>query len=247
MKIIAFTRVHYGADYLAYVIRATQDFAEQHMVIYSPQVSLGFTATELACPDSRSDLYRLAHNAAGKRLVWLEDAPLRVETVREMFPSADVILELDADEIPHRSLLDDILRRMERGELKAQMYRLPFLHHWRSFKHVCKDGNWPVRLYLPKNYGGDIEFWPDGYANGAIHHFGYARQLNDMRYKLDVSAHRSEFRPRWWEDTFLAYPDRLTDLHPVCVDGFWNAEFIDRRALPAVLRNHPFFNLEVIE
>jgi hypothetical protein len=164
-----------------------------------------------------------------------------------MFPSADLILELDADEIPHRSLLDDIRRRMEGGELTASMYRLPFVHHWRSFRHICRDGNWPVRLYLPKNHGGEIEFWPEGDTHGAIHHFGYARQIADMRYKLDISAHRSEFRPGWWEDTFLAYPQRLNDLHPVCVDGFWNAEPIERESLPAVLRGHPFYHLEVIE
>lgn len=246
MKIIAFTRVHYGLDYLSWVIRSTMGFANQHMVLYSPEVTFGYNQTMLSCPDSRHDLFRAARSA-GPRLAWLDQSIPRTEDILAMHPGADAVLELDADEVIHPSLVEDIRRRLESGELTAQTYRLPFVHHWRSFGYVCRDGNWPVRLYLPKNHNGQTDFWPDGAAHGAIHHFGYARSLVDMLYKMDVSVHRPEFRTGWWEDIFLKFPERLTDLHPVCLDGFWNAESMPRAELPPVLYDHPYLNREVIE
>lgn len=246
MKIAAFTRVLYGADYLEYVVRSTQGFADQHIVLYTPTVSRGFNHTDLPCPDSRQDLYKQAHKA-GPRLMWVEGEAPEVSSVLALRPEVDIVLELDADELIHPSLCEDIRRRFEAGELTAREYRLPFLHYWRSFHYACRDGNWPVRLYLPKNHNDRTDFWPDGDIHGAIHHFGYARQLIDMRYKMDVSVHRPEFRPGWWQDIFLKFPERLTDLHPVCTDGFWNAEPIDRAQLPPTLFNHPWLNREVIE
>lgn len=247
MKIVAFTRVHYGVDYLPYVIRSTADFADQHIVLYTEETSRGYQHTSLPCPDSRHDLYRAARNAAGGRLMWADEMPATMEGVFAMRPDADIFLELDADEIPDPSLLNHIRERAEAGELQSRMYRLPFVHYWRSFAYACRDTNYPVRLFVPRNYNEDIEFWPDSESHGVIHHFGYARSLEDMRYKVEVSAHRPEFRREWWSEIFLKFPERLTDLHPVCVDGFWNAEPIDKRTLPLVLMSHPYLNREVIE
>lgn len=247
MKIVAFTRVLYGADYLEYVIRSTQGFADQHIVLYTPTVSRGFNRTELACPDSRQELYRAAHNGAGARLMWVDGEAPDVRTAFALRPDADIMLELDADEVIHPDLCDNIRHRFSNGELTAHQYRLPMVHHWRTFHLVCRNPGWPGRLYLPKNLNDQVDYWPESDAHGNLHHFGYARQLADMRYKLDVSVHKPEFRPGWWEDIFLKFPERLTDLHPVCVDGFWNATEFDIKALPPVMFSHPWLNREVIE
>lgn len=246
MKIIAFTRVHYGLDYLEWVMRSTLGFAMQHIILYSPEVSLGFNRSERPCPDNRQELFKAARRA-GPRLSWIDGVRPNVESILFIHPDADAVLELDADEVIHPSLVEDIRRRLEGGELAAREYRLPFVHHWRNFGYVCRDTNWPIRLYLPKNHDGNTDYWPEGDIHGAIHHFGYARSIVDMRYKLDCSVHKPEFRPGWWDDIFLKFPERLNDLHPVCVDGFWNAEPISRSTLPPVLFDHPYFNLEVIE
>jgi hypothetical protein len=156
-----------------------------------------------------------------------------------------MVLELDADEIIEPSLCRDIIERYARGELTAYSYRLPFVHFWRSFNYVCRDGNHPTRLYLPRQRGGQEGIY---YPSGAGHvlHFGYARTITDMRYKISLSAHQDEFRARWWDDVFMAFPDRLTDLHPVSVD-FWNAEPYDRAGLPDCLRGHAYYGMEKIE
>lgn len=246
MKIAAFTPCHYGVDYLEYVLRSTQGFADQHMVLYTEHISRGYTRTDMHCPDSRHDLYRVAQKA-GRRLMWVDDCQPDINSALALRPDVDILLLLDADEVIHQDLVDDIRRRYANGELTANQYRLPFVHHWRSFRYVCRNPGWPVRLFLPKNMNGQIDYWPEGDAQGNIHHFGYARSLTDMRYKMAVSIHHPEFRHDWWNDIFLRFPERLTDLHPVCRDGFWNAESFNLASLPQALGDHPWLNFEVIE
>lgn len=244
MQIIAYTRLHYGADYLGAVIRATAGFAERHVVMYTPVPTFGRQA-DIPCPDHRDQLHDIAHAAGNGRTHWIEGLPVNGQTALGLYPDADVLLELDADEVIQPRLLHDILQRLAQGDLANPAYRLPFVHHWRSFDHVCRDSGWPVRLYLPKRPGKEIAYWPGGQEAGVIHHFGYARRERDTLYKIGVSMHKEEFRPGWWERVFLAYPERLTDLHPVSID-FWNAEPFDRADIPAVLRDHPYYGLEKI-
>lgn len=247
-QIIAFTRLHYGADYLGAVLASTAGFAEKHVILYTPTPSEGFTSSGLACPDSRDELYRIALDTLGERFVWMDQVPLNRATIQAAYPDADIILELDADEVPNAELLRNIRARYTAGELTQRHYGLPFIHYWRSFEYACRDIHCIGRLFLPKLDGETMVQYPDGEANGAVHHFGYARKLDDMRYKVATSAHAYEWRPGWWEDIFLKFPERLTDLHPVCLDGFWNAkETRGGVPLPTVLKDHPYRKLKVIE
>lgn len=244
MQIIAYTRLHYGADYLGAVIRSTEGFAARHVVMYTPVPTFG-RSTDLPCPDNHDQLRDIAQAAGRHRLHWVEGLPVNGRTALELYPDADALLELDADEVIQPQLAQDIIRQLAAEGLDRPAYRLPFVHHWRSFDHVCRDSGWPVRLYLPKLPGKEIAFWPGGQEAGVIHHFGYARREADTLYKIGVSMHKEEFRPGWWENVFMAYPKRLTDLHPVSID-FWNAEPFCRADIPAVLQDHPYYELEKI-
>jgi len=63
-KIIAATRCHYGKDYLAEVVRSTEGFASEHVVMYTPTPTFG-RDTDIACPDSRDELREAAFYGGG--------------------------------------------------------------------------------------------------------------------------------------------------------------------------------------
>lgn len=246
MKIVAFTCLHYGLDYLEYVIRSTQNFAEQHIIMYTPRPSPGYHNTSLQCPDSRQDLYRLARSAAGKRLIWIDEDNPCAEAAMALRPDADLLFGLDSDEVIDPYLAQKIIRLYQEGKLNKRKVALPMIHFWRSFNHVCRNPGWPVRLYVPKAPDDSIEYLAGGEESGAIYHFGYCRRRADMEYKVALSVHLPEWRSDWWEKKFNAFPHTLTDVHPVCVD-MWTAIPYDKTKLPGLLHHHPFYPLEVVE
>lgn len=242
-NVVAVSRVHYGVDYLPWVLRSTLPFVQAHLIIYTPTPTFG-RYTDMPNPDSREALLAAARSVASDKVLWVEGVPVEVDTALEYFPNADIVLELDADEVIAPALFADIITRYERGELTARAYRLPFCHHWRSFGYICDDSGWPMRLYLPKNAPGDAAFYPA--SEHRIHHFGYCRRDADMRYKWETSVHIGELRPEWWTEIWARFPDRLSDVHPVIRD-WWAAEPYDRALLPDVLCDHPYFELEKVE
>lgn len=243
--IVALTRLHYGADYLDAVIRSTEPIAAKHIILYTEHPSFG-RDTDLPCPDSRDALKRIAEIAGGDRLHWIDNPAPGVAAALGLFRDIEMLLELDGDEVLHQDLAADILARYRAGELTAPRYRLPMIHHWRSFGYACSDGQWPTRLYLPGLPGEAIAWYPPTEPKRYIHHFGYARRTADMRYKWAVSLHGPEMRADWWPDIWEGFPERLADLHPVSDNGFWKAEPFPDSDLPAVLINHPYRDLAVI-
>jgi hypothetical protein len=245
MTILAITRLHYGSDYLASVIRSTEGFAEKHIVVYTPVPTFGYL-THLPNPDNRDQLLAIAWSAAGKRLHWIEGRIPAIPVAFDHYDDIDLLLELDADEVIQPQLAENIMRHYEAGDLTQKQYRLPMIHHWRSFDYACRNPGWPARLYVPKASGDESHYFPGGEEAGVIHHFGYARKRADMEYKAALSVHRPEWRSEWWEERYNAFPAVLNDVHPTCVD-MWNAEPYDKSQMPAFMRNHPYYDLEVVE
>lgn len=244
--IVAFTRLHYGSDFLDAVIRATELIADKHVILYTPTPSFG-RQPSMPCPDTRDQLYEITHIAGGERLHWIENSVPEGSLAFNAYPDADMFLEADADEVYHQMLIGDISRRFRGGELTERVYRLPFVHHWRSFHYACTDAQWPMRMYLPKNKGGNDPAWyPADDRVHVISHFGYARREKDMLYKLECSLHNPEFRADWWEQKYCRFPEVLDDLHPVSI-GLWNADKYEDSALPAVLIGHSLRYLDVID
>jgi len=238
--VVGYTMLHYGVDYLASALQSLRDYVDQHVIIYSPTPTFG-SQTTLTCPDSGEALRAIAESVLGKKLVWIEGLRQNYSTVMKLLPSTRLILETDADEIWTPSLTAIALRNWREGNLAPGRYRMPMVHHWRSFGYVCRDNAWPIRMFVP---GSDASrMWP--YQGRPIHHFGYARSVADTRYKIETSAHKGEWRAGWFDEVFLRFPDRLADLHPV-VQGFWNAERYDRADLPDFMHSHPWFGAEVI-
>lgn len=243
VTVAALTMLHYGSDYLASVIKSTEGIADSHLILYTERPSYRPGHPGTGNTDTKADLQEIAISTGGRRVEWAENWPISVESAFRIYPDLKMLLVLDADEVISEELSRNLISEWFSGRLTVADYRLPMIHHWRSFRYVCRDSNHPVRLYLPHNPPGAAYL---SESLGLIHHFGYARKLADMRYKMELSLHREEFRPGWWDEIFLKFPERLTDLHPVCLDGFWNAEEFPADLLPRAVKTHPYRNLEVI-
>lgn len=242
--IVAVTKLHYGKDFLAAAIRSSEGFADKHIVIYSDRPSTGFGPTDQPCPDTRDELLLIAHRTAGSRLQWVESHSSNVLLALDIIEDVDILLELDFDEVIHQDLCRDILDRYHHGELTHTRYRMPMLHHWRSFKYACRDPQWSGRMRVPKAPIDEPAYYPSE-AN-YIHHFGYARKTSDVEYKWLLSVHRAELKPDWWQ-TWHSFPSRLTNLYPLPSDFSWDAEPFPDSELPAALIGHPYRYMECIE
>lgn len=240
--IVGYTMLHYGKDYLAYALQSLRDYVDKHVILYSPTPTFG-SHTDLPCPDSRDELYAIAKDVLGNKLAWFEGYRQNYEVVANLYLKAKLIMEVDADEVWTPGLVASVLRRYHDRGIAQGSYRMPMIHHWRSFGYVCKDGLWPTRMHV---VGQETipTMWP--YGGAPVHHFGYARAVSDTHYKIETSAHRGEWRDGWFDNVFLNFPARLTDLHPVVKD-MWNAEHYDRSKLPDFMKSHPWFNAEVIQ
>jgi hypothetical protein len=246
MILTAVVRLHYGADYLPWVIESALAVAPKVVLLYTETSNFRPELGRDGNPDSRETLYEIASRFPSNRVLWTEGLPIDVYSTLKVVTDTDAILELDADEVIAPSLGQAITERLSAGQLTAQVYRLPMLHFWRSFNYVCRNPGWPTRLFLPHATGDAEAYWEGGESAGVIYHFGYARRRADIDYKVKLSMHREEWRADWWEAKYNRFPDVLADVHPTC-EGMWDAQPFDRLSLPAFLHNHPYFNEAVIE
>lgn len=246
MKIVAYTPLLYGRDYLASAIRSVIDAIDEYHVLYSAVGAHGHR-TNAPCPETRDELYALASAAAGYKLRWHDAGPFPHEgaqrdSVHLYAPDADVILALDADEI----WPDGLAEKVTRPEVVARgfrRYRLPMVHFWRSFQRaVLHDPAFPERVIYPGNTG-PVETFHEG---GAIAHMGYAQRSEIVAYKLLTHGHRNEFRRDcdWLADVFLA--NRQNDCHPVGSDHWAPETVAPLDYLPDWMREHPYYGLDVI-
>lgn len=241
----ALTRLHYGSPYLDAVIRSTEGLAERHWVVYTDVPNFPGTPT-IPCPDTREQLFEIATIAGGDRLRWIDHPAPGVSVVLNDHPEIGLLVEVDSDEVIHQDLAADIRRKYLAGELLYSRYRVPMCHHWRSFRHVCHDGQWPIRLYLPHAEHDEVGWYPRMNPERYFHHFGYTLPRVFMEYKWMLSIHRPELRPEWWAEIYDCWPERRKDVHPVSV-GMWDVVEMADSELPACLITHPYRTMEVIE
>lgn len=255
MKIISYTPLHYGADYLASAIRSVIDHVDECWILYAAEGSHGHR-TDVKCPDSRARLLSIAQLSAGPKLRWVDgdwtsEGDQR-ESIHQHAPDADVILALDADEIwPEtpdypgglRSILESMLR-----QTKYHRFRWPMVHFWRSFhRAILHDPAFPERVIIPRNTGGDVDVMPAW--NGRqppIAHMGYAQRPAIVQYKQHTHGHKGEWRQdNWFENVFMA--NAQTNCHPVGSE-YWNPESVNPADyMPSFMSEHPYWGKDVIE
>lgn len=255
MKVIAYTALHYGRDYLAYAIRSVIDHVDEYHVLYTSIGSHGHR-TERPCPETRDELYAIAAGVAGVKLHWHEGEWPYEGAQRDMIfrvaPDADVIVTLDADEIwPLPVVLSAIGQYSEALLIGCKTWRVPIIHFWRSFhKAVLHDPAYPVRVIFPQikhTWDGDSYVNWYGVEARYINHMGYAQRPEIIEYKQHTHGHKNEWRRDvdWFKDVFMA--NRQYDCHPVGSE-YWNPETVNPwDYLPDWMKTHPYANREVIE
>jgi len=253
LRVSAYYALHYGREYLAYSIRSIYDHVDKIFLVYSNDPVRGAMSL-LPNPDSLEDLHQAVKDIPDPtgKIEWhcgsywggeAEHRKFGRELVFEV-GEADVCLSLDHDEVIHGDSLEEAIVLAAHGEYKY--YRLNFLHLWRSFNWICMDLMMPVRLQKRDGKG-------EGYIHvrKPIYHFGYAQRPELVRYKMPIHGHRAEFRQpadEWWEEKFMAWRpgNAVRDVHPVCMD-IWTPQPFDKLDLPGIMREHPYWDKEIID
>ncbi len=258
MKVVSYTALHYGKDYLFWAIRSVIDYVDEHHILYAPVGSHGHR-TQRSCPDTRAELYAEAERAAGTKLRWHEglwayEGEQR-NSIHAYAPAADVILVVDADEVWSPDTAAAVIDFMSSGY--RRLLRIRMIHYWRSFyRAVVRDPAYPIRVICPKVDKGEETFVYGKVASPEsalanprnsywINHFGYAQRSELVEYKQHTHGHRSEWRKDdWFNTVFMA--NAQTNCHPVGSE-YWNPEPVNPLDyMPEWMSEHPYFNQEII-
>ena len=242
MRVEGLMVLHYGLDYLPWAIRSVLDHVDRFHVVYAESPSHGFQAGT-PCPESRQQLLDSVSHLP--KVQW-HDVGFRHEGQHRDWALAqchsDLALVVDADEVWDLDVLERALKHAWDGSV--QTWRLNFTTPWRSFNWVVRDNMWPDRIHDKRH--SRIQRW--GYLPkdfGEVHHFGYAVTDEVMSYKIKCHGHKPEWRADWFDEKWSAWPP-VDDVHPTC-DDTWHPEPYDRELLPALMREHPFWDKEMIK
>lgn len=257
MKVIGYTALHYGSDYLGWAIRSIIDHIDEYHVLYAARGSHG-SRTFQPCPDTREDLYAIASRAAGNKLRWWDGDWTQEGQQRDSIfgyaPDADVILTLDADEIWPEALVYCAIDQWSEAKLiQCRSWRMPIIHYWRSFyRAILHDPAYPERVIYPHvgnawdREHGVCYINPPPTGREFINHMGYAQRSEIVDYKQLTHGHKGEWRRdiNWFQDRFMANAQQ--DCHPVGSE-YWNPEQVKPLDyMPAFMVEHPYYKLDVI-
>ena len=243
--IIAYYALHYGSDYLGYSIKSVYDHVNKIHILYTSRPSHGH-ASNMVNPDTKEKLTTAANlfgDPKGK-IIWHEgqwnNEGAQRNTITEIAKqdNADTKVVVDSDEIWDEDVLLKSIEDSNKGSARNNCIRM--LTFWRSFSNVCHDEMMPTRVICCKRTNNTVS-----YLGNRVNHFGYARSVVDVAYKMSIHGHKGEWRNDWF-DKYKNWPKSGNiDLHPTC-NNVWNATPYDKTKLPVFMRSHPYYNLEVI-
>jgi hypothetical protein len=265
VKIVAYTALLYGQEWLSWAIRSVIDAVDEYHVIYSPRGSHnGNKPVDLPPGEDARTLYEIAHEAAGRKLRWYTHTEgwsiegEQRDMIFRLAPDADRILVLDYDEVWGPGLAQAVVAASA-SQPNVREWRVPMIHLWRDLHHaILHDPAYPTRLINPHAPQGTsttfdahahdeakrellsrtTDYVPEFHSR--IVHGGYAISPELMKAKWETHGHRNEYRREidWFNDRYMN-PAAKTDLHPVGSE-YWNAEAIDPFVyLPGWMVDHP--------
>lgn len=245
MKVLGFQSIHYGTEYLRESLLSIREHVDKMVVAYTPRPSHGF-GTVLTCPDTRDEIYKIAVEVLGDKLIFDEDVYNNESEHRrkahQYARDYDLILSIDADEVFKEDEIATALNYAYNGT--ARYYGINgYLNFWRSFNWVCLDGFRPIRIEKlgANNNSQDLN------CPLTIYHFSTAQRREIMEYKYKIFGHASEIKTNYLDEVFYKWTpqNNFGDLHPVSIN-LWNAAPFDRDTLPSYLKEHTNFNKELI-
>lgn len=259
MKIVAYTALLYGVEWLEYAMRSVIDVVDEYHILYSPRGSHnGNKPVDLPDGENARTLYEIAHDVAGHKLRWYTQTEgwgtegEQRDSIFRLAPDADRIVVVDYDEIWSPGLAAAVVAASA-SRPDVREWRVPMIHLWRDvYNAILHDPAYPTRLINPRAPIGTsdtfdaeahdaakrdllartLDYVPEFHSR--IVHAGYAISPALMISKWTTHGHRNEYRRDidWLNDRYLN-PAAKRDLHPVGSE-YWNAEPIDPAAyLPA--------------
>lgn len=245
MKVLGFMSIHYGVEYLRESLLSIQNHVDTMVIAYTPQPSHGY-GTTLTCPDTRDEIYKIAVEVLGDKLIFDEDVygneSHHRRKAHQYVKGHNLILSIDADEVFKEDEISTALNYAYNGS--ARYYGIDgYLNFWRSFNWVCLDGFRPIRI---ENLGANNNS-QDLNCKLTIYHFSTAQRRKIMDYKYRIFGHASEIKPNYLDEVFYKWTpeNNFGDLHPVSLN-LWHAQPFDKKTLPKYLKEHENFNKELI-
>ncbi len=246
IRTIGYMPLLYGLHYLKVSLLSVINHVEKMVILYTDKPSYGF-GTTMTNPDTEEELYAIAKEVCGDKLIWHKatsgnEGAHRGE-IYQYTEGYSLVLAVDSDEVYKEDELEKALIEASNSD-KRYLGIAGYKNFFRSFSHYCEDSYRPIRITNLNNESGE------GVVNCTIWHFSTAQTVDITRFKLDIHGHKNEIIPNWFEEKFLAWnpydPEKQKDLHLVA-HGIWNSQVYDKSQMPSYLKEHPFFNLEIIE
>lgn len=248
MKVISYTIVHYGADYISWAIRSIYNQVDEAHIFYTPTPSHGHQ-TDVPPPETRDQIRRAAYSYdPDNKIRWFDfngitnEGPQRDKAVEMVTAAgADLILVVDVDEIWSEATLQRAIDFVWTAN-RARNWLINFTHLWRSFNWCCRDDGWPVRFIDTRHDGKEVGYVPKDF--GEIYHFGYCIRDAILEYKIKIHGHKADFRQNWLDEKWRQWQPGVGDVHPTNEKNFWTPEPFDKKKLPGFMAGHPFYDLE---
>ena len=243
MKVLAFTVLHYGKEYLRESILSVKDNVDTHLIAYTKTPSFGY-GTDMQNPDTEEELKNICSEFDH---IWWEDVTghrqenqhrqVAVNFARKH--GYDIILVIDSDEIWDPSKVQEAIdhaANSRNGQFLVKGSQWVTL--WQSFNEYVTDGFAPVRLFNLHNDLMKAEYIDKGF----IYHMGYCISDELMAYKISCHGHRADFdsNNKWHNEKWINYKKGETKfLHPA-TEAYWQeTQPFDKTKLPEVLKKHP--------
>lgn len=243
-KVICYSPLHYGKEYLRESLMSVISLVDKIVIVYSETPSYGH-GTDVACPESEMELFNIAMEVCGDKLVWRKEKFSNEGEHRGFIynftEEFDIVLAIDADEVFHTEELKKAIDLAYAGD-KRYYGIAGYLNFWRSFNNVLTDGFTPIRLTNLHNKSGE------GVVPCTIYHFSCAQSEKIIRYKYEIHGHKNEIRLNWLEEIYFGWSleNNLKFLHPTSLDIWGQVQPFDKNTLPDSLKQHPNFNKEII-
>ena len=242
MKTLGYVMLHYGMDYLEYALTPLCEVCDKVIILYSMRPTHN-GKDKLVNRESREELLEITKHFPN--VEWVDVFGVHGEgqhrnEIYKYTDGYDVLVNADYDEVWD---VDDLRRAV------TEVYNSPFrnhgidgfIHFWRSFTKVLQP-DWfrPVRLVHLREKNTTQE----PVIQAKIYHFGYAIKPWKMQYKMSIHGHRGEWDPNWMT-TWLKWQPTVKrgKFHPCSNDVWKELKQFDRKELPKIMINHPFYKL----
>jgi hypothetical protein len=258
--------VYNGSDYIEYAIKSIYNYVNQIIIVdgsvekYSDSDSISSNdgTIEIIKRLKEKDIFNKIEFVPALDRKWKDKIEMQNEIAKRV--TGEYYVKIDHDEIWKPETLLAAINFMEKN-LKVNILKMPFYHFWLNFNQVAIDdgGKWStkhprvwrwsngMKHLLSFNYfvdsknnriTGDAEFKGD-----RIYHFGYVRQLNILKNKINyyktrgIEKNVSDTVTNWKKGNETQPTQK--GANSSCID-------FDKKLLPEILKDHPYYNIKDI-